>query len=289
MNDKITRRRVSETQQHILEALNTYRFLSANQLMRLGICPTKNTAYKNCSALMVGKALIDYADFGRLVTYGRLPRLYYLKKPGAQWLAAMHQVDESEINYPKGVKIFSQDHPHRVATINVHIEARTFAESIEGMHFDFFHAYFEHTGANYSPSNPKPKRQARAKIELQDGYFIPDCNFKMTDPNGKEWLFTAEIYRNHTTLRTFAQAEKHLKALVEGAISKHYQCNVAARVLFVCEDERAMCSLMKRIKDDGRFEHAENYFLFKTTDALTNNFPKGWLSFTGRDMNAFQV
>lgn len=280
--------RITETQLRILEALNTYRFLNVSQMIYLGIATNKYTISRNISEIQAGKKpLVSYADFGTFPTIGRLPRLYFLLKHGAEWLAEAYQVDEKEINYPKGVKIFSRDYFHRVATIDVHISGRKFTESIPDMEFDFFHSYFEHTGANHSKKANQVKRQALTKIPIQNGYFIPDGIFRIIDPEGKFWVFTVEVYRGHTTKRTHEQLVKHLYSLSEGSISRVYQYERAVRILMVCEEENAMKSLMKRIAGDGRFAQVEDFFLFATLETVQEKFDYGWVSFRGKKMNMF--
>lgn len=280
--------RITETQLKILEALNTYRFLNVSQMIYLGIATNKYTISRNISEIQSGKKpLVAYADFGTFPTIGRLPRLHFLLKHGAEWLAEAYQVDEKEINYPKGVKVFSRDYFHRVATIDVHISARKFTESIPDMEFDFFHSYFEHTGANHSKNLNQPKRQALTKVPVQNGYFIPDGIFRVIDPNGEFWMFTVEVYRGHTTKRTYEQLVKHLYSLAEGSISQVYQYERAVRILMVCEEENAMKALMKRVASDGRFAQAEAFFLFATLETVQTQFDYGWVTFSGKKMNMF--
>lgn len=283
-------KRINEAQLQMLEALNTYRFLSVGQMITLGICKTKYSISKNASLLLAGKKpLLAFADFGTFPTIGRLPRLYYLTKYGAEWLAEAFQVEAEDINHPKGVKIFTREYFHRVATIDLHISARKFSESIEGMEFDFYHTYFEHTGANHSKSPNAQKRQALTRITLQDRIFIPDVIFSVRAPDNVPYLFTAEIYRNHTTKRTFQQLEHHIQSLSESGISKAYQYPRAVRVLMVCEELGAMKALQKRVAESPKFKPFEDFILFKTTEMIRQNFPADWQSFTGQRMNAFIV
>lgn len=285
----MTLKRINEPQLRLLEALNTYRFLTVRQFIRLGISNTKYGISKHISGLMhTRKPLVAVADFGTFPTIGRLPVLYYLTKHGADWLAEAFQVNTADINHPKGVKIFTRDYFHRVQTINTHISARQFSEKIDQMKFNFFHSYFEHTGANHSKTPNQPKRQALTKIRLHDQYFIPDCIFSLTDPYGKEWMFAGEIYRNLTTKRTYQQLEKHRDALEESSISEAYCFPRAVRVLVICEQENAKKALQKRLKDDPEFAGFKSFFLFKTDEELKRGFPADWEMFTGEKMNAFE-
>ena len=284
-------RKISEVQLQILERLNDYRFLTVGQMIEIGIATNKFTISRNIRALIDGggkRAFIDFVDFGTFPTIGRLPRIHYILKRGAKLLAEALQVDADDINHPRGVKMFTRDYFHRVQTVDLHISARKFAEKYD-LDFDFFHTYYEHTGANHSNKPNQPKRQALTKIPLKDSYFIPDCIFQMTDPEGKKWLFTGEVYRGHTTKRTQQQLVKHLVALQEASISKAYGYNRAVRVLVVCEEERAMIALQKRIKNDPLFKEVEAFFLFATLEQVKANFAGCWTDFSGNFRNLFVV
>ena len=228
---------ITETQQRILERLNEFRFLTVGQMQRLGVAKNTQTIHRAIKSLQnQKKALIKFSDFGTFPTLGRLPRIHYLIKHGAETLAEALQISIDEISHPKGVKLFSRDYFHRIETIDLHILARTFCEhhEDEGLEFDFFQAYFEHTGANHWGNPEKPKREALNKIMIDEKTaIIPDCISQITDPNGKPWLFMGEIYRGHTTKRVHQQLGRYLTALEKGSINKAYNFPRAIPILII--------------------------------------------------------
>lgn len=296
--------RLTTTQQRILESLHDYRFLTVEQMQRLGIAKNEHTIYKAIRVLRGSEAdkslaYVDYTEFGTLPTIGRLPRIHYLTKRGAKLLAEALQLDQSNINYPKGVKIFSRDYFHRVQTIDLHILARLFCEAHQGVEFDYFQAYFEHQGANHWGDPQQPKREALNKITInEERAFIPDCIFKITDPNNKPFLFTGEIYRNYNTKRTHQQLYNHLLALEQGTLSQLYHFPRAVPVLVLCEQKGAMQALQKRLNNDPSFQKTEEYFLFRcyadiigcntTRETLQNSFALGWETYTGKKRGLFR-
>jgi hypothetical protein len=292
-------KKITETQLQILERLNDYRFLTVQQMQRIGIAKNTQTIHKAIKALHdTGKRLADYVDFGTFPTIGRLPRIHYLTKHGARLLAEALRIDPSEIHYPKGVKVFSRDYFHRVDTIDLHILARSFCEAHEGVELDFFQTYFEHTGANHWGDPAKPKREALNKIIIDEKTaLIPDCVFRISDPNGKPFLFVGEIYRGHSTKRLQQQLHKYLLSIQTGAINNAYNYLSGFPVLIVCETEKALISLIKRIERDRVFQYAEDYFLFKTFDQvgqgvtraeLQNAFATGWKTYTSKERGLFR-
>lgn len=296
--------KITETQLRVLERLNDYRFLTVEQMHRIGVAKNTQTIHKAIKALHdAGKPLLAYVDFGTFPTIGRLPRINYLTRHGAELLAEALQTDPEEINHPRGVKLFSRDYFHRVQVIDLHILARSFCEAHEGATLDYFQAYFEHQGANHWGDPTKPKRSALNKIAIDEKTaLIPDCIFHITDPNGKPWLFASEIYRGHTTKRVHQQLEKHLIGIQKGSINALYDYPRGVPVLVVCEDERAMIALMNRLAQDPLFSQTEDYFLFRTLhtvpveqgkeDAmkreLAEAFAIGWKTYTGKDRVLFR-
>lgn len=287
----------SEVQFAILERLGQCYFLTVQQMMDLGIAKSKSTMSKHLTQLTQRQAtkklaLINYIDFGTFPTIGRIPRLYYLTKAGVTTIAEYLRIEPESIPHPKGWKLFERDYFHRVQTIDVHIAARKFAEHIPEMEFDFFQSYFEHTGANHSNNPQHPKRQALTTTCLQDGTkFVPDAVFQLTDPSEerKPWLFGLEVYRGHTTKRTYDQLVRHLWALSEGAISKKYHYDRSVRVLVVCEAKPAMMMLQKRIRESTLFVEALPYFLFAHLEDVKTSFVDSWEDYHGHKVNPFAV
>lgn len=294
-------KKLTETQLRILERLNDYRFLTAEQMQKMGIAKHIHTIYSAIRGLRKGgKPYVDIVEFGTQPEIGRLPRLTFLTKYGAELLAEALQYDPEEIKHPKGKIPSYRDLTHRLHTIDLHILARSFCEAHEGVELDYFQSYFEHKGANNWGDPRKPRRQAVNKIELAEGRgFVPDCIFKITDPTGKPHLFTGEIYRNHNTKRTHNQLRNHLESLKLGSISTLYNYSRAVPVLVLCEQQGAMTALQNRLKDDPAFEKTEDYFLFRTLEPvvttssqnadtktirteLTEAFALGWQTYTGK-------
>ena len=161
----------------VLRLLNRYRFLTNSQLLRLGLVHDNTSIYKILSRFGDGnRPYIGKKDFGFIAGVGRLHRIYYLQKRGAQLLAETLHLDEDEVSYQKVKPPFLQDYFHRVATIDVHIELDRFAAQY-GCAVRFFHTYFDAAGAPKSTTGGIPsastsncastcKRRPRARLPL---------------------------------------------------------------------------------------------------------------------------
>lgn len=264
-----------ETNIQIMEHLHTFRFLTAPQLSRLGVASHLNSLRRTLRRFDTTRKLVDFAEFGTLPKIGRLPRVYYLTHRGAKYLAEAWRADQKEINYPKGVKLFSRDYFHRAATIDFHVELRLFAEK-HGIEVEFFHTYFDTKGANRN-TEPADRLERLTKVPMKDGFFIPDGVFAVRAPDGKRYLFALEIYNGIDTKRVHQQLIKHLECLREGAITELYGFETANRVLCVFETESALQAAERRLADDEVFSGAKQHFSFSTLPRIREDFAAGWV------------
>ncbi len=305
-------KKIKESEVSILEWLHDYRFLTVRQMVKMGVY-AQHTIYKGLQNLhRGGRKYIDWVDFGTRPERGRIDRLLYLTKHGAELLAEVLQLPINEISYPKGTVPRYKDLTHRMQTVDLHIMARTYCQAYNA-EIEFFNAYFEHQGGNNSKRPDYPKRKALNTVPIsKDKAFIPDCIFKIRTANGKQYLFTAEIYRNHNTKRTHNQLDNHLEAIGNKSISKLYNFPHSVQVLILCEKAGAMKALQKRLASDPAYKHTEQYFLFRTFDPVTvasqpkdpdgttkhtkikiktlldGGFSKGWQTYTGKKMVLFR-
>jgi len=257
-----------------LEMLATYRYLTGQQMMKLGVCKNKHTLSRLLAPLArEKKAYIKVFSFGVQVGVGRLPFLYCLTPRGARLLAEYWQCDPKEIRNPKGVKIFSRDYHHRVATIDFEIELKQFAE-IHELNVSLFNTYFDVTGANNHP-DPDVRRLSKNRIPIGDIYFIPDAIIKIDGAN-KSWVFTLEVHNGFDTKRLQRQLEKHLLALNQGTVSTFLNYPYAHRILSILEDRKALKAVLNRICADVAFQEALPFFAFSTLEDIRENFVKNW-------------
>jgi hypothetical protein len=265
-----------DTNLSVMEQLHTYRFLTPSQMVRLGITSHMNSLRRTLRRFEIGRKYVDYTEFGVFQKLGRLPRVYYLTEGGAKYLAEAWRVDPKEINYPRGVKLFSRDYFHRSATIDFHIELRMFAERFHA-NVEFFHTYFDTKGANRA-EDPENRLQRLSKVPLgKDGFFIPDSIFSLRTADGERYLYAVEIYNGIDTKRVHTQMEKHIIALGEGKISDLYGFPNAHRVLCIFESDAALMAAEKRLREDELFsEQMRKQFALSTLSRLRGNFACNW-------------
>lgn len=226
---------INSSQIKAIESLKIYRYLTASQMVRLGIYKTeKGLRDKILSKLKAQPyPLIKSVDFGFVAGKGRLPQLHYLTKRGALTLADLHGVGLDTIPYPIGAVQFSRDYFHRTEFINLHIALRQYAERT-GQEVDFFHSYFDSTG-NQRQKNSQLIRDTQ--VQLNGETLIPDGNFRLAMHDGQSRLFTLELHKGTNTNKILAQLENHARIIESGLLANKYQHPFDNYVLSVYDPE----------------------------------------------------
>jgi hypothetical protein len=257
--------RLTATDLAILESLSVYRFLTPQQMMRVGVTKNIRHLYATLGALMLRRPrLIEALDFGALPGRGRLPVLYFLTPAGAELHAEAAR--EEPVPVPKRVRQFANDYDHRRHTVDLHIAARTWAQE-HAATVDYVHTYFESDGTHQ-----------KTRVMLPTGrVIVPDLIFSLTTPDGIQRLFAAEMYNRKETGRVLLRLLAYRGALDAHAIERAYgYARGLVRILCVFEDERAMALVLERLRASGEFRAIAPHYFFKTLSELYDDFFHGW-------------
>jgi len=134
--------KLTHLQHEALFALGKFKFLNAPQLARKLGC-VKNSVTRAMRGMPDN--LIGWHDMGLSQGFGRLPRIYFLKKKGEIML---EELGADEIKIPKGkVLITPITYAHRIGIVDCHMAIDTFLEQ-EELDLNFFETDFEFTGSN---------------------------------------------------------------------------------------------------------------------------------------------
>jgi hypothetical protein len=266
--------RIRQTEEAILAALATYRYLTAEQMLRLDVTPSLPHLYASLRTLVNRKpALLVELDFGVLPTRGRLPRLYVLTRRGAELLAA-HAETSVEIDAPKQVSLFSSDYFHRIACVDFHIALRTWAAK-EGVVIEFYHTYYDPVQGTPRGGRLAPKTH----VKLASGALVPDVVFAMIDSSGTRRLCVFEMYNGRRTERVVGQLGTYLTALSEEALNKAYDYKRAVRVLLGFDTPENMRLVAERVARDPGFASDQGHFFLAPLSVIGERFFDGWQRF----------
>ena len=277
--------RLTETGEKILEQLAVFRFLTADQLRRLGASPDINHIRQTANRLAkVRPAFLGKMDYGSQVGHGRLPVVYYLTPQGAGVLAELRDEDESKIQYPRGRVDAKTDYHHRLGCVEFRVQL---SQALKRPHFlTKYWAYYDYRGAN------KGQNVAGKLRQLTTFYYKPNSNsIVRVTPDGLFWvrsyektgdfnerLFIFEYSRGMATARVVKQFALHHKMATEGHYSKHYDLGKKMpRICWVFDTENAMKAVRKRImKDRILHDKYSKAVYFKTYDQMLTDFVGGW-------------
>lgn len=268
---------LTEMQCRLLTNLATYRYLTADQMVRLGVPfgTAKTRMYGNLRSLAEGKKpLIAAYKPHPLPNEGRLPFLHYLTKHGAERAADMLEMPVSAVKFPHHTPMFRNHYRHVTHSIDDEISVRQWADG-NGHAVDWFHSYLDTTGANRGGSGEK--RRNVTKIEMEGGeYCIPDAVCKLTDEYGTDRLFVFEVHNQMRTKRIEERLLFMRHALSQQVIERQFAYDGSPRICVVFETETALSAAAKRMAGSGKFRGFEPFFYFTTHEVMARDFRHGW-------------
>lgn len=268
-------------QQKVLEALAEFRYLTAQQMLEMGI--SKNiTSLRDKSLSRLErhkKHFIKSHDFGWIPQRGKLSRVYFLSHNGVKVLADIHRVDPKTIEYPKGGIQYSSDYTHRKNFIDFHINFKRWAEKA-GKETEFFYSYFDKIG---SQKKGKVRSTAKTRVFLKrtvyteqaDKVFIPDGLTRYQDGE-KSRLVAVEIHNGVHSQRITQQLLEHVEAIQQGLFNEKFNHADASFVLSVHENESTLKSVKARLMERAEFQPFLPLFHFNLQRQTTVDFANGW-------------
>lgn len=273
---------LSPSQERILLSLARYKFLTAGQMLRLGIMTDRANLNKQISELRYWKnPLVGSVTFGVNPKFWKLESIHHLTSHGAA-LIKERLSPTAPVRFPKAnTVLFAQDYFHRKNTIDIHIviQERAFNNNVELL---FFLVYFD----KLSTGKSKGFRAETYIPFWENEYLIADAICMLQTQNRKE-LYAIEVFNGMNVQRVHQSLLQHLMALKDGQPSKLFELDYGSRVLCVFELDSCKIQVMKRLCDDEHFAFAKDYFLFKTLDEIKENVFDGWQLFDDEIVKLF--
>lgn len=268
----------------ILKALATYRYLTTNQILALGLVKDRGYLGQVLTSLLSAKRNaqtgerkpkeIGELDFGTKVGKGRLPRMYYLTKRGAETLETLDP-DSEHISYPTRVVRFAPDYEHRVACVDFHIAVATWAQN-EGHQVINFRQYFD-----WSPASQRGNPQPITRLALSHKNIDADALFSLRAPDGTERAFLFEMANGIDTSRVLQKMHHIARGIADGSLNQAlgFPADKAVRVVFVFEYCRpAELVATRAVTIPLLREYRDHFFLKYKGDLDPTTLPDKWLS-----------
>lgn len=261
----------SKKQIALLIALSKYKFLTYDQMMRLGIDKHKS----NLSNIANKLRACRYPLIAKIPHQIGISAKHYLTAKGKDLLVNLYDLEEIKIRYPKGViQTHTQDTKHRTTTVSILIELALACQerSIKILEYDF---YFDMVGNNRMAKNLASKT---ALIYEGNKTIKADLIFQLQIQNERE-LYLLELENGRDTKKAIEKIINHGKAVYKGSANKIYQFKKGYRTLWVFEYESTLKATLERAKKISFFSQLKEYFLFKTLAEIEKeNFFSEWLN-----------
>jgi hypothetical protein len=275
MNMKVKQSHIS-----VLEALAEYRFLTPSQFVKLGIRSDVSNMNKILREMKnKAKPDIENIDLKKKAGNGSFEYVYYLSETGKRKLIEDLGVFKESIKAPKKTTqpYYPNDFPHRLGTMNFQIMVHTWADS-QQVDIKEFRLYFEK-----EPKNQGLKKGiTRTTVQYdKDKIIHPDSVIKLSIDK-REIVVLFEYHRGFDIKKFERQAEAHIEAMKSGKVKERFATDRPSRVLWVFEEETAMRTAMKRLREDRSYEQLTEAFLFKSYKEVEQELFHNWLTFNGR-------
>ncbi|MEL6669855.1 MAG: hypothetical protein AAFP08_12845 [Bacteroidota bacterium] len=263
----------------ILKALARYKFLTYDQMIRLGIA--NHTS--NLSSVTKGLREVKRPYIKKIPHRVGTPIKHFLTKRGKDALVELYHLQESDINYPIGsILTDTQDQKHRTSIISIQIEVDLAAQA-EGLEMLFCDRYFDTTGNNRVDKNLKSK----TAFHCTDTQTVKaDLIFSLQTPKQQEY-YVLELENGKDSAKAVDKCINHAKALLKGSLNEKLGFSTGYRALWVFEYKSIMEKVIVKLQSISLFEHLHEYFLFKPLNQIEKEILSGWKNVSARERNLY--
>jgi hypothetical protein len=248
---------ISDKKIEILKALARYKYITASQVIELGISSSLDSMRKYLTDLK-NKELVKSTAYSGVIQVNnkskliRYEDLYFLDKNGVHFLQKTYDLDD--IKHPTNYKLnFSNDYVHRVLMVSICISFDKWRKEkdIKGSFLIDFH-------------NQETLIKVDEKLTVKPDIII---NF-----NGIYYIIEvwAGIEKEYIT----SKLGKLTKALATKKISEFLSYEKIPRIINVFKDPNTMERVKQELQTDSYFESAvsKGLFYFSTFEDIKQNF-----------------
>lgn len=275
-------KRVNKKQVLILKAIARYKFITYQQVIRLGIEKYKAN---------VSKLVTDLRDSKRPLVRkiphrNGEPAKHYLTPKGKEILLELYDdLDADKIlTVPKILYTDTQDQKHRTTTIDIQIEL-DFACQRNHIDILFCDRYFDTVGNNRIDKNLKSKTafvfEGKKSVKA-------DLVFMLQTSKQRE-LYILELENGKDTKKAVEKCFNHAKAILLKSANEKYDYNQGYRTLWIFEHQSIMEATINRLRKNPFFENLHEYFLFKSLDAIQEDFFEDWVNLGGTSRKLYYI
>lgn len=253
-----------------LIALSIFRFLTAQQFVRLGVAKSDTVMRDYVLQRLEGR----YRPLAKSKKIGQfLPKVHHLTKHGAEELAEMYRLPVEEFPYPKGAVQFGELFArHRFAQVDFHIGLRLWAQTWENTEVLFADMDFDNTG---SAIKGNLVRKSEIHLPGSDKPVIADGIFGLQAEDHQR-IYVLEVHRTTQTKAVAIQIQRYMDVLESGAVGFKYSMQTSPLICSVHTKDNVLKGVKEHLLNTPNFEAFKGAFLFNTTEQLKEDFTAGW-------------
>ena len=271
----------NKQQAEILKALGTYKYLTYEQMIRLGIATQESNLSKQFGMLRDRIKPLAATIPNRPIN---VKAKNFLTKRGKEFLVKNYGWDASSIKFlPKIPENDNNGADHRTATIDCQIAIDLECENDDTISI-FCDTYFDKVDDN--PFNKKHKSKTAILIDSKNS-IKADLVFMLKTTKQKE-LYFLEVENGKDSGKSLEKCKQFGKAIYFKQANEKYNFHSGYRTLWVFIKESTMKNTMNRMQEDSFFKQLNEYFLFKTISQIKKgNFFENWQNIKAQKRKLF--
>lgn len=257
----------SPQQWRVLQALYHYRFLTVDQMIRLGLSKNPKSLRDKTLFALRHHECIQSEKIGSF-----LPDLHHLTAKGQDILCEVEGVEKRTVPNKK-VPFSAIFAPHRFAQVDFQIGLHQWAESrgdaelvLELQDFLRDPAF----GKSY------PKASTELHVPSLSRPVIPDSTFAVALTNGKSAMYLVEIHRSSQTKVVTDQLARYFEVIKSGVARQKYGINVNPIICSVHHQPPVLENVKQRLRQHPEFAAFKSNFVFHRLDSLQSAFAENW-------------
>ncbi|MEL6960408.1 MAG: hypothetical protein AAGL89_15805 [Pseudomonadota bacterium] len=251
----------SPQQWKVLQALSLYRFLTVEQMLRLGISRNAKSLRDKTLFALRHHGCIQSEKIGSF-----LPDVHYLTHKGADLLIELEGVEVGPVPGKKKQPFSALFAKHRFAQVDFQIGLHQWAE--------------ERGDAEVVLELQDFVRQPKAATELivpgLVNSVIPDAVMAVGLNTGQHAVYLVEIHRATQSKAVAQQLSQYFEVIKSGIIAQAHGIDAHPVVCSVHHQPSVLGSVKARLTSRDGFAQFKRNFVFHRLEDLNQNFTTGW-------------
>lgn len=251
----------SPQQWKVLQALSTYRFLTVEQMLRLGISKNAKSLRDKTLFALRHHGCIQSEKIGSF-----LPDVHYLTPKGAELLHELEGVESGPVPGKKRQPFSALFAKHRFAQVDFQIglhqwaDARGDAEVVLELQ-DFVR---------------QPKAATELIVPGLVNSVIPDAIMAVGLTTGQHAVYLVEIHRATQSKAVAQQLSQYFEVIKSGVLGQAHGLTANPVICSVHHKPAVLASVKARLVAHEAFEPFKRNFVFHGLDDLNSHFTTGW-------------